>query len=163
MDFLGDVRAARENGVSIEVYAYDRKRDGSQQGAERELIMFENVNAYLSANQADRFVIVTGRVHARKSLVFDGGVRSLANQLSDVQRITSLDMVAKKGSYWVCFAHPVKTFDCGVKEVQNKKGAAAQYQHGEGVYLFSKASPDYDGELYFDSVRFSPPVQTSAQ
>ncbi|WP_158678954.1 hypothetical protein [Pseudoalteromonas sp. T1lg75] len=167
VDFLESVKVARDNGAVVEVYGYDRKRDGSQrpsqQGLERENIMVNNVSAYLKANKADTTFIVTGRVHAKKNFVYVGDIPSLANQLSDVHRVTSVNMVANKGSYWACFAHPVKTFDCGVKEIQTKSELAAQYLQGEGVYLFPKASSDFDGELYFERVQFSPPVITSQQ
>lgn len=161
-DLIATVKHRKSLGYPVTLYAFDARRDKRRRDVPREIIMAENISEFLSASRADVTLIISGRVHANKSLNLKDGTPTVANQLRHKHTFTALDMVTADGSYWACFRHPVKKFDCGVKPVTGNEAQSKRYS-ADGVYLPDTSREGFDGVLYFKTSVHSLPARRPSQ
>ncbi|MBD3585291.1 ChaN family lipoprotein [Salinimonas sp. HHU 13199] len=152
------VKELRSIARKVTIAGFDARRDEHRKDAPREIIMADNIRRYITQNDKAITIIITGRVHANRSLHISDDYKTVAAQLALTHQLTTLNMVARTGSYWACFRHPTKTFDCGKKDIK----AAVTEDYADyttsGMYIKQQAVDAFDGILFFDKISSSAPA-----
>ncbi len=157
------VKELRRTARKVTIIGYDARRDEKRKDMPREVIMADNIRRHIMQNADSITLIIAGRVHANRSLHISNNYKTMAAQLATTHQLTTLNMVARSGSYWACFRHPTKTFDCGKKDIKTTVAKGYADYTTSGMYINSQAGDAFDGILFFDKISSSAPATLSSE
>lgn len=157
------VKELRSTDRKMTIIGYDARRDEKRKDMPREVIMADNIRRHITQNADAITLIIAGRVHANRSLHISDDYKTVAAQLAKIHQLTTLNMVARSGSYWACFRHPTKTFDCGKKDIKTTVAKGYADYTTSGMYINPQAGDAFDGILFFDKISSSAPATLSSE
>jgi hypothetical protein len=146
-ELISYAKALRNSGMHVDVFAFDRAvrsmngRDGAMAAALRELLL---------ARPNARLVVLTGNVHARKTLgsSFNPEFAPMTSLLTDFDPI-ALDLAHSGGTVWVCLSS-----GCGETMVRPQRAPPST----QFPFYFSETEEAFDGVYFVGEVTASRPA-----